>query len=212
VTFPAAVEFWRPYILKNVGMPAGGVDFWLAWIAKESGGNACSYTQYRESGLFQLMPPDNTAQGGTTEAALRPACSGQTRTRAFTEAEVREQMVSFQRYLSYIMTKARAKAAAGGLRWSEGSPDFGRLVKWEHVAPGKTSAWIAAASLGLGGRPPANWDELARFSSAVAIPGNWVANATEVGGYWRGGSATVMVAALVGGVGLLYYLSTRRSR
>jgi hypothetical protein len=211
VTFPAAVEFWRPYILKNVGLPAGGMDFWLAWMAKESGGNPCSYTSLRESGLFQLMPPENTAQGGTSEAALRPACSGQTVTRSFTEAEVREQMVSFNRYLQYLITKARAKAAAGGLRWSESSPDFGRLVKWEHVAPGKTAPWIAAASIGLG-RPPANWDELARFSGSVAIPANWVANATEVGGYWRGGSATVMVAALVGGAGLLYYLYQRRSR
>lgn len=205
--FPASVERWRSYV-SRYGSGQGGADFWLAWINKESGGNVCSYTTYRESGLFQLMPGDNMNVAGTSEAALRPACSGQTVTRAFTESELAEQFTSFSKYLDYCVRQARIKLAAANVRWDESSTDFGKAVKWQHVAPGKFGPWLAAATSGLG-RPPANWNELAQYASTIGIPSNWVANATDVGSYWGGGGSVLLIAALVGGAAVLYYLSRR---
>lgn len=211
VSFSPNVEFWRPQILRYVPSPAGGVDFWLAWAAKESGGNPCGYTSLRESGIFQLMPPDNTAQGGTTEAALRAACSGQSLARSLTEADIREQVVSFDRYLAYIIAYAKAKLAAAGANWPESSPDFWKMVKFVHVAPARIAPWLAAATAGLG-HPPRSWAELVPYAGAANVPANWVANADEVGSHGRSNATIIMAAAVVVGAGVLYYLWKKRGR
>jgi hypothetical protein len=201
---------WRSQILRYVPSPAGGADYWLAWIKRESGGNPCSYTSLRESGLFQLMPPDNTARGGTTEALLRAACAaGQTQSRPLTDAEVREQMVSFSRYLAYITDRAREKLAAAGVTWSESSPDFWKMVKFQHTLPAPTATWLAAAKAGLG-RPPRSWNELVPFAPQAGIPAKWVENASWVGSYGGGGEIPILIAALAAGAGLMYYLWRKR--
>lgn len=208
--FPIAVERWRPHILRYVPIPAGGVDYWLAWIKKESGGNLCSYTLLRESGLFQLMPPDNTGKGGTSEAALRPACSGQTVTRAYSEAEIREQMVSFSRYLAYITERATEKLAAVGVPW-QGDQSFWSFVKLQHAYPSPTQAWLEIATRNLG-HPPRDWAEFRRALPVTGdLMGRVLANAEEVGFYGRG-STLILMAALAGGLGLVYYLWKSRRR
>lgn len=210
--FPAAVEAWRKIILRYVPSPPGGVDFWLAWIQRESGGNPCSWTSLRESGLFQLMPPDNTGRGGTTEAALRTACvpeSGK-RARPLTEAEIREQMVSFERYLAYITKRTREKLAVVGAKWSESSPDFWQLVKFQHTLPAPTVPWLKAAASALG-RPPQSWAEIAPYASVANIPAKWVENARWVGSFGRG-QIPVMLVALTGAALLVYYVRKRQGR
>ncbi|HET9061831.1 MAG TPA: hypothetical protein VFO62_00950 [Candidatus Binatia bacterium] len=193
--------------------PAGGVDFWLAWIQRESGGNPCSYTSLRESGLFQLMPPDNTGRGGTTEQLLRAACvaGSQSLSRSLNENDVREQMVSFQRYLAYITQRTRDKLAQVGASWSESSPDFWQLVKFQHTLPAPTVPWLQAATAALG-RPPANWAELAPYASAAGVPAKWVENARWVGSYGTGGQIPVVIAALAVGSAVMYYLWRKRRR
>lgn len=205
-----AVEIWRPQILKYVSSPPGGVDYWLAWIQRESGGNPCSYTSLRESGLFQLEPPDNTDRGGTSEALLRAACgAGQTVARQLTEADIKEQMVSFERYLNYLIDQARKKLAAAGVSWSEDSPSFWSVVKLQHAYPAPTLGWLNSATAALG-HPPADWAELRSTISGYATVLN---NAEAVGFYGSGGwQIPLAVAAVVGGGLLLYYLHKRRSR
>ncbi len=193
--------------------PAGGADFWLAWIQRESGGNPCSYTSLRESGLFQLMPPDNTGRGGTTEQLLRAACvaGSQSASRPLTEADVREQMVSFQRYLAYITDRAIAKLAAAGVTWSKDSPDFWKMVKFQHTLPGPTAAWLSMATRALG-RPPSSWDEMAPYATMAGIPAKWVENASWVGSFGRGGEIPVVLAAIAVGSAVMYYLWRKRRR
>lgn len=205
-----SVEIWRPQILKYVGSPQGGADFWLAWIQRESGGNPCSYTSLRESGLFQLEPPDNTDRGGTSEALLRAACgSGQTVARALTAADIAEQMLSFQRYLAYLITQAKAKLAAAGVSWSEDSPSFWKLVKLQHAYPAPTLGWLNSATAALG-HPPADWDEL---RSTISGYSSVLDNAEWVGNFGSGGlQIPIAVAAVAGGGILLYYLLKRRRR
>lgn len=210
--FPMAVLFWRPQILRYVPNPAGGIDYWLAWIEKESGGNPCSWTSLRESGLFQLMPPDNTNRGGTTEAALRAACvdSSQKLARSLTDADVRENMVSFEKYLAYITGRAREKLIAAGVPWSPTgptAPSFWSFVKLQHAYPAPSQGWLSQA-VGALGRPPADWKE---FRSVVPPSSDLMRrvldNAEAVGFHGRGGISPVVAIALVAGAGLLYYLA-----
>lgn len=194
-------------------MPAGGVDFWLAWIQRESGGNPCSWTSLRESGLFQLMPPDNTARGGTTEQLLRAACvpNSGSLARSLVEADIREQMVSFQKYLAYITQRARDKLAAVGSSWSESSPDFWQMVKFQHTLPAPTVKWLSNAKAALG-RPPQSWAEITPYAASAGIPAKWVENARWIGSYGGGGAIPVLFASLAAGSLLMYYLWRKRRR
>jgi hypothetical protein len=209
--FPAAVEQWRSLVSDNAGdIP---VDFLLAWIQRESGGNPCSYTTMRESGIFQLMPPDNTNQGGTTEAALRAACSGssQSAARQLTSDELDEQVKSGIRYVNYVRGVAHKKLDAAGVTWDEANPDFWRIVKLQHAYPGPTAGWLATATAQLG-RPPASWAEM-----RAANPGaraDVLNNAEWVGGFGAGGgnSSPLKLMILLGGLGVLAALVYRQSR
>jgi hypothetical protein len=193
------------------------VDFLLAWIQKESYGNPCSWTSLREAGIFQLMIGDNQRDGGTTEAALRAACvaaPSQSLARTLSDAEANEQVRSGVQYVRAMRDNARRKLAAVGANWPESSTDFGKMVKFEHVLPGRTATWLAAAKAGLG-RAPANWKELVPFAPAAGIPSNWVANADWVGSYWNGsgpGEIPIIPIAVAVGAGVLYYLLRRRRR
>lgn len=207
-TFPPNVERWRPYILKYVPNPQGGVDFWLAWIQRESGGNICSWTTLRESGLFQLMYGDNINDAGTTEELLRAPCvpNTQTAARAITEADIREQMVSFSRYLSKIVSRAKVKLAAARVPWTESDPSFWQVVKLQHAYPAPTAIWLAAATARYG-RPPANFAEM---RAAVSGYTSVLENAAWVGSFGgKGGADLGTLLALGAAAGLMYYLAKR---
>jgi hypothetical protein len=197
LVFPAAVEQWRSLVQKYAG--ATPIPFLLAWIQKESGGNPCSYTSLRESGVFQLMPPDNLTQGGTTEAALRAACIGssQSPARALTNDEAEEQIRSGMQYVDYARSYARAL-----VNWPESGTDFWKLVKMVHVAPARVSQYAPGTS---------SWAEF-RKAAAPTTPASWLDNAEWVGSYGVGGGGSttaILVLAAISIVGAMLYLRNR---
>jgi hypothetical protein len=214
-TFSPQVEQWRgPLNQYGGGDLPGGEDFLLAWIDKESNGDTCSYTSMHESGVFQLMPPDNTARGGTTEAALRSMCSGGSgsATRSPTDAEIQVQIQSGLQYIRYLRDVAHQKLDAAGVSWDESNPDFWRIVKLQHAYPAPTAIWLAAATAALG-RVPDTWDEFVQYGVPPQYTGprSVIDNAETVGAFGGGGGAIPGVALfLLGGLALAYYLWQRR--
>ena len=191
-SWPAAVEQWRPLLEKY----AGGIpiEFLLAWISRESAGTPCSYTKYRESGIFQLMPPDNTDHGGTTEAALTVACdpdalarcragAGGCNTlpvRALTSDEADEQVRSGVQYVNW----ARGVVHMAMPSLDESDPDFWRMVKMVHVLPGRVLQFGPGSS---------SWADF-RARAASSTPANWLDNAEQVGAYGVGGGGIAATA------------------
>lgn len=197
--FPVSVLRWSPLLDKYGG--AYPRNFLYSWIKKESDGNPCSYTTLRESGIFQLMPPGNTTEGGTSEAALRAACVASTQqlARPLTAAENDEQVRSGIRYLDYAKGYARQY-----VDWPESSPDFWRMVKMVHVAPARVKQYAPGTK---------NWAEFrARAAAGGNTPASWLDNAEEVGSYgagFSGGSAVVAVLVGLATVAALFYLRSR---
>ena len=210
--FRPTTEAWRDRV--TAGADDLPVEFLMAWIDRESGGDPCSYTSLRESGIFQLEPPENTAQGGTTEAALRSMCSGGSHSqfRQMTEAEMNEQVRSGVQYIQKKRDETRVKLAQAGVNWSEDSADFWRVVKLQHAYPAPTVTWLNNATAALG-RPPATWAEM-----RAANPGaraDVLNNAEWVGGYGEGGGgvgSSVKFLILLGGLGALAAIMYRYSR
>lgn len=195
-TFSPTTEAWRPLVESYAGdIP---VNFLMAWIERESGGNPCSYTSMGEAGLFQLMPPDNIAQAGTSVGALRAACVGSTqqRSRALTVDEMNEQVRSGVQYVNAMRAIAHAKLDANGVDWSEDSPDFWQFVKLQHAYPGPSSGWLANATMQLGA-PPANWAEM---RSTISGYDTVLANAEWVGAFGAGGGSLPIMKYALGGL------------
>lgn len=197
--FPLSVLKWSPLLDRyGSGYPRG---FLNAWIKKESDGNPCSYTTLRESGIFQLMPPGNTTEGGTSEAALRAACVASTQqlARPLTAAEADEQVRSGIKYLDYAKDYARQY-----VNWPESNPDFWKMVKMVHVAPARVKQYAPGAK---------SWAEFrARAAAGGNTPASWLDNAEEVGSYGTGVMDSGTVVAVVVGlatVAALFYLRSR---
>lgn len=215
MTFPASVMLWADPLQKYAGLGGlpGGLPFLLAWIQRESAGDPCSYTSLRESGIFQLMPPDNTNTAGTTEAELRSMCSGgsHSQTRPMTDDEIRIQVESGLRYVRAMRDRAHRKLAAAGVDWDdESNPDFWKVVKLQHAYPAPTASWLATATQALG-RPPASWDEMV---ANAPVRQDVIDNAAWVGAF--GGSSSLLggdtgvTVLLLGGLAALAYLIANR--
>jgi len=190
---------WTPLLKKHAGSIP--LPFLFAWLKKESDGNPCSYTSLRESGIFQLMPPYNTDQGGTSEAALRAACIGtsQKASRQLTDQEAEEQVRSGIRYVNYARDYARQY-----VKWPESGKDFWKMVKMVHVAPARVKKYAPGTS---------SWAEFrARAAAGGDTPPHWLDNADWVGDYGVGaGAASALVlVGLVAAGALLYLRSERR--
>ena len=185
---PRTVLRWGPLLSRYAGSIP--IPFLYAWISRESGGRPCTYTYLHEAGIFQLMPPHNTNEGGTTEAALRSACiEGTSRAaRDLTDAENEEQIRSGVRYVNHARAYARRH-----VDWPETSADFWRMVKMVHVAPARVKRYAPGSR---------SWAEFRRRAEAGGdTPKNWLDNAEWVGGYGAGGASggsLVTVLALAG--------------
>lgn len=205
-TFPASVEQWRPLLERYAGnIP---IPFLLAWIQRESAGNPCSWTSLRESGLFQLMYPDNLNTAGVTEEQLRAACVANTQqlARALTPAEQEVQVASGIRYVRAMMAQAKSKLAAAGVPWGETDPSFWAVVKLQHAYPGPTLGWLTAAKAALGRAPR----DFAEFRSTINGYTSVLENAAWVGKFGVGGGGSALAPFLLaGGAALLYYLWER---
>lgn len=135
-TFAAAVEAWRSRIAARAdGIP---VDFILAWIRHESGGNPCSVGIIEdgfnvEAGIIQSYHPDDD-RFGATSAQLRASCKGttSTQTRPLTDDEKDLQAKVAVNLVKNAVSVARSRNVAG---WPETSSDFGKLVKLHHGLP-----------------------------------------------------------------------------
>jgi hypothetical protein len=182
-SFSDRTEQWRDLVTQYAGdIP---VDFLMAWISRESDGDPCSYTSMGESGIFQLMPPDNINAAGTSIALLRAACSGssQTPARALTDAEKYEQVRSGIQYVNYLRGVAHAKLSAAGVPWDdESTADFWKFVKLQHAYPGPSAGWLANAATSLG-QPAQSWDDM---RSTISGYQSVLDNADWVGSYGGG--------------------------
>lgn len=187
----ASVEAWRDLVTAQAGDKP--VDFLMAWIAVESGGNACDYTSLKEAGIFQLMAGDNESVAGTTEALIHPVppCTAGTRTivpfSALSSDQKNEQVRSGLAYVDYCRAYAHTQLDANGYTWPESSGDFWICVKMVHVAPAALKSILAQGVAGNGGTAPADWSSLTQFVSGV--PASWLSNAESVGQFGAGGGS-----------------------
>lgn len=162
--FPAQVEQWRS-LLSRFGSDLP-IDFQLAWLLKESGGNACALgIPNVEAGIFQTFHPADD-RFGATFGQLRAACSGSKLVRPLTPDEAALQAKAGTNFIRGKRDTARAHFAAAGIRFPESSTDFWTGVKQEHALP-CVMADLPRITAFLG-HPPRSWDEIHR--AFVAIP------------------------------------------
>lgn len=209
------VESWRDELAAAA--PDIPIEFLMAWLKIESAGNPCSYTWMRESGIFQLMAPDNLNTAGTTEAALRAACSpaaaaaciaskqrcNELPVRDLTDDERAEQVRSGIQYVQAMRAQAHRKLDAAGVNWPETNADFWKFVKQQHAYPGPSQGWLTTAKQTLGRDP--TWDEMVQYGGNGSQ--TWTTNASWVGSFGTGGGLTssgwitaLLAVAAVGGV------------
>lgn len=193
--FRDSAEAWRSLVIQLAGdLPT---DFMIAWIDTESGGNPCSYTSLRESGISQLMYPDNLNTANTTEAAQHPVppCTAGIQTTAsyssLTPAQQNVQVQAMVTYVNAMRANAHAQLTAVGASWDESTGDFWKLVKMNHVAPATIPPALQAATNATGS-PPADWATFSTYASGNGVPAAWLANANKVGAW--GSSSGVSLA------------------
>lgn len=223
--FNARVEEWREDISALAGtLP---IDFLLAWIQIESMGSACSYTSLAESGIFQLMKPDNLMAGQTTEAEQHPVppCAAGTSSYVWrgqlTDEQAKWQVQGGINFVNYCKSVAESKLGTMGYLgqpgWTDTDWSYWAMVKMVHVAPAPI---IGMLTRGLsGGGIPADWDAMIANGGGTGVPSNWIANARAVGIFGAGGGSIVngvLTAArdpfallAVGGLVALYLLTRK---
>lgn len=183
---------WVPLLMAQAGdIP---LDYLRAWILRESNGSPCSYTGKAEAGIFQLMPPDNVAQGGTTLDLIHPSppCTpGIQTTKWFadlTPDQQNEQVRSGIQYVNFARARVHQLLVQyGGADWDEGQ-DFWTMVKMYHNLPGVIPAGLAAAQQALG-RSPQTWAEFRQYAGAY---GKWLDYAEWIGSYAGGGPDLIL--------------------
>lgn len=203
LSFSSRTSAWGPYLDNSPGR--GGADFQYAWIQKESDGNPCSWTKYREGGIAQLMP-ENAQSIGMNIDALHPTppCTAGTETSKssddLTPDQAQAQADSLLKYIDHCATYVRGLLSSAGTTWDESQPDFWQMVKYCHALPGAQRDIIAAAPNYFGGAPQ-NWDEFVTVAKATNCGGHGcgttITNATAVGAYGAGGEPSFVDQIIV---------------
>ena len=159
--FPPLVERWRDEVGRRAkGLP---VDAILEWIRIESGGDMCSVGNPNEVGIFQLFFPGDARYGATLDG-LRALCS-KSKTQNprdiswLTEADLDMQVGAGVRKVLASRDRVRQVFGQNGVRWPEGSFDFGSAVKQIHATPAVITELVPKITR-RDGRPPANWSDL----------------------------------------------------
>lgn len=147
--------------------------FVAAWIAHESAGNPCSVGRPGalapgtslplETGIFQLMAPDNISAAGTTIPKMRAACIGITQqaSRPLTTQEATEHMRAGLQFIRHCRSSlATYLASVGAPQWTPSTPGYWCAVKLVHNVPATLRGCIQAAAHTLGTGHPANWSEV----------------------------------------------------
>lgn len=230
-TFRPSVEQWRPLLQRMA--PDLPIDFLLAFVDEESGGNVCSTgIPGVEAGLFQTFHPSDDKHGATFDM-LRVGCSGQTLTIPLTDSIRLLHATSGINKVRALLARARTTLAAVGARWPESSTDFWNWVKLGHGLPAMQAELMRQFTAARGGRAPASWGEFRNMT--MALPANQfpasllpfsnspskrglrnriedvLANAEHAGKH-GGGLPLVGIAllAMAGAAGVLVYLWRRR--
>ncbi len=149
-----STESWR-----GLANELGGnipVPFILKWIDVESGGSPCATGgatakdgTVREAGIFQFFYPDDYQRLGLDVNTIRACCEGiekghsQNCVRQMTDDEKNYQMAAGIKYIHVAMFKASNDLAVYGSNWN-GSPDYWKMVKMQHNAPGLALDWLKA--------------------------------------------------------------------
>lgn len=183
-------EDWRPYFTQAIPDPHI-VDFVIEWLRQESGGNPCDYTSYHESGIAQLMPPQDTDLANTTEALLRTACiAGTTQCdHDLTPDEINVQVNSTVDYVNALRAKAHQLLQNVGTDWDESTPDFWSLVKLLHSLPSLTN-YLPNAAQALN-RGPANWNEFVQYVPQNQKYDHWLGVSASVGSFGAGAGSGI---------------------
>jgi len=152
------------------------VQFGLAWIGIESGGNPCAVGNRtkvippanapQEIGLWQIYNPDDFKELGVDPLELVAYCvrpkpgtvNPQKLSKVMTPEQVAKHVVVGLRMIGKKRTYAGRYLMASGVRWPTRSPDYWRMVKAVHALPVLVSSGIAAVTKKLG-RAPASWAE-----------------------------------------------------
>lgn len=148
LAFPRQVEAWRSLVDQLRGDL--DLDFLLAWIQHESGGNPCSTGIIRdgfcvEAGIGQLYFENKTTRSyGVTSDELRAMCSGSSPvcSRPPTEAERHVQVQSLVDMARDYRSRSLVQLGKQGLVWDQ--RDLYRLTKLQHALPAVASAFIPA--------------------------------------------------------------------
>lgn len=209
--FSQAVEALRPKVDRlalGSGLP---VDYLLAWISQESGGNLQSITRLNERGYFQIMGPHGERNGvgeivpvplSKTEAARIGLTIADTGTGAGTpdsnptdvgrlSTDADFSLQAGVKLVQFYNRQAISFARQQGLSWSQG--DMLRLTKCMHNGVGFTSQLMQAAKTALG-RAPISWEEFYKTvrPSAQGVTVEVLNNATAVGGVVPGATGIMV--------------------
>ena len=159
--FAPLVERWRAEVAKrSKDLP---VDAVLEWIRIESGGDMCSIGNPNEVGIFQLFFPGDAKYGATLEG-LRALCvkskiQNPRDISWLTEADLDMQVGAGIRKVLASRDRVRQVFRQSGVRWPEGSFDFGSAVKQIHATPAVITELVPKITR-RDGAPPSSWRDL----------------------------------------------------
>lgn len=143
------VERWRSLIAEHAnGNP---VEFLLAWVSMESGGDPLATGAATECGIFQIDFQDGPKFGASVASVHKSYQS-------LSEADKLLQVTSGVAMVSAYRATARTRLAAIGADWTEGSSDFWSLVKLHHALPGIPRVFLPWFQESRGAAP-GSWSE-----------------------------------------------------
>lgn len=163
--FSPTVEQWRNVLApraRALGIP---LDFLLAWLQIESGGNPCSVGFHGEQdpndGLFKFEAGISqaffsaltraqlfaTTVQGVSLTTLRAPCVGDTQrqARSLTAAEIAANVNLFLADVTRKINVARQQVGVTRVNWPTTSEDFWMLVKLQHGLPCVSRSFLAPA-------------------------------------------------------------------
>lgn len=165
VVLSSSAQSWSP-LVRELATDDAEAKFAVAWLAKESNGNACAFGSAnakgpdgnpREIGLGQLYNPDDFTALGLSPSDFRAYCKPGTQqlTRQLTDDERRAQVAALLGLVRKSKARATGLLAQVGASWTVA--DTYRFTKLQHGLPGLASG-IRTVTTKLG-RAPGSWTE-----------------------------------------------------
>ena len=190
-----SAEDWRPLAETMAGdIP---IDFIIAWIDKESGGNPCNRTTdplLFEVGIGQFCTAgdcaDNLTMAATTSAAQHPVppcipgANSYATYASLSPSQQTDQMQALVTYIKNARNRVDDYLSSAGTIWIDNGEDYWKLVKMVHALPHAIVVGLPACTAATG-QPCDDWNGF-----ASAIRGLWnnskrineiIANANDVG-------------------------------